>query len=316
MTVRSVTGDPASWSTTSIEDRELPACFRTEARFLALPSSDLRVFLDQDLCVERINRVSSYLWLVGRPYSPRPINIQLVLDRALTPTTDASLHLVWTSKRIFLKPLPRYLLSDTFYKLFLDLPHPHGLALGLLQSYLALVPTELDFDLARDAHLFPSGYKWEDWRALTRRVLDDYPGDSVYDHVPVRYRYGELRLTRLDKIYRLRHGELLHGYSNLTGPNSYVDFFVANHIVVTAAIVYVIVVLTAMQVGLAIDGLRNANLFQRACYGFSIFAMVAPIFVMGSVVAIFVVAFFANWCWTATVHRAERRRSMKRDSVP
>lgn len=55
-----------------------------------------------------------------------------------------------------------------------------------------------------------------------------------------------------------------------------------------------------MQVGLATDALNHDGAFQRACYGFAVFAIISPIIAVGSVVAVFVVMFFANWSRTVS----------------
>ena len=266
---------------TIIKAAGLPASFRTKKHSLVLPNNELQDFLESDLSVKRIESIWSYLWLVGRPYLPRPLNIQAVLNRTIIPTTDASLHLVWTSGKIFIKPLPAYIVSEDFYDRCLASPslpvydrclgsrNPHGDALGLLYSYLALVPTELDFALAQgdEAHLFPRNYEWDKWQTLTNRVLTDYPENTIYQYMPLRYVYGELRLSRLDKIYRYLRGDWLHGYSRLTGSTSYSEFFLEYIGIVTSVTVYIAIVLTAMAVGLVTEGLKDNPAFIGACYG-------------------------------------------------
>ena len=48
--------------------------------------------------------------------------------------------------------------------------------------------------------------------------------------------------------------------------------------------VYIVVVLNAMQVGLATDALNHDAVFQRACYSFMVFAIYSPMIAVGSVV--------------------------------
>jgi hypothetical protein len=71
-------------------------------------------------------------------------------------------------------------------------------ALGLLRSNAFLIRTELDFILAREAHLLPSGLTWETWAPLVPHLLA-IPDDSVSR----RFRYGQLRLARLNWVVRL-----------------------------------------------------------------------------------------------------------------
>ena len=291
--------------TSPIDYEDLPAIFRTRDHDLVAPSSRYTEFLDNDLSVERVENVLPYLWLVGRPYPARALNIQKVLRREIVPTTDASLHLIWTSQKIYVKALPRYITAISFYYQHLTPSHPHAPALGLLFSYIALVPTELDFEIACESHLFHKGYTWEEWRTLTRRFLDDYSDDTVYEKISKRYIHGELRLSRLDKVYRYRYGNLLHGYSTLLGNTRYVDFFAENLKLVTATTVYTALVLTAMQVGLGVDALKDNKSFQRASYGFTVFAILSPIVAVGFVIAVAAFMFLGNWVNTK---KTQRRR--------
>lgn len=301
--------------TTSIEEKDLPVSLCRKGRVLSQPSADAEAYLDEDLSVKRLDDVDAYLWLAGRPLLPRPLNNQLVLGRTIVPTTDASLHLVWTANKMFLKPLPRYMLASTFYDCYLQGPHLSATALGLLCTYVALLPTELDFALAKDAHLLPHDCNWEDWRRLTTQFLTQYPGDDVFQHLPKRYRYGELRLGRLNKIYRLTGRDWLHGYSRLTGTTRYVDFLAENLGLIAAATVYIVVVLTAMQVGLATDRLKENKDFQRACYGFGVFAILAPIIALAILVTVLLVMVFANWWRTVNNNEAQSGHRNGKSSV-
>lgn len=291
-----------------IDDEHLPATCRTQEHDLISPNSNFSQFLSKDLSVQRIEDVLPHLWLVGRPYPARALNIQRVMKREIVATTDASLHLVWTTGKIYVKALPRYMTTPSFYDQCLGPPPPrgpapHGPALGLLFSYMALISTELDFAIARELHLIHEGYKWHDWRRLTSRILGDYPHNTIYTHIPRRYIRGELRSSRLDKLFRYRYGELLHGYSALLGNTRYVTFFEENLKFVTAATVYTAVVLTAMQVGLTGGPLQHNDSFIMASYGFTIFAILSPILGVCFVVAVAIFMIFANWASTTAVYR-------------
>lgn len=289
-----------------MNDDDLPASFLQDYT-LTLPTSQFEVFLASDLSVQRIERIKEHLWLAGRPYFPRSLSTQGVLNRKVIPTTEASLHLVWTSGRIFIKPLPAYLCSDWFWDQYLAVQKASkikGPALGLLYSYLALVPTELDFALAQEANLLPRRLEWPVWRGLAQRILTQYPSITTYREIPRRYVYGELRFGRLNKIYRYRCFYLLHGFSPLMGASTYADFFKENLGAVTAVTVYIVIVLSAMSVGLSVDELEQNWRFQEACYGFAVFSMMAPVVVVGIVVMVFVPMFLANWSRTIIRERA------------
>ncbi|QIW94961.1 hypothetical protein AMS68_000479 [Peltaster fructicola] len=347
----------------------LPAVFRDNHVF-RLPSHEFDEFLRQDLSVKRIDDLERWLWIVGRPYQPRPLSTQVVLRRSIIATEEISLHLVWSAGKIFVKPLPAYLTTDAFYSDYLaptqakraslnsvppaqqsfdplslprqverghvrgssqsrreDVPlhdlsrsgergSQHGSpstrvsdeprdmssadaplrpALGLLYSYLALVQTELDFALARQAHLLPHGYTWDEWKILAARAMSDWPEKSVFNHIPHRYMYGELRLSRLDKLYRFVKGDLLVGYSPLTGYTRYGDFLADNLGMIGPAAVYFVMVLSAMQVGLATERLSQDASFQYASLFFSVFTIVAPLVAIFLIMLAFMFLFFFNW---------------------
>ncbi|KAF2462923.1 uncharacterized protein BDR25DRAFT_308060 [Lindgomyces ingoldianus] len=56
------------------------------------------------------------LWIMNI----NPLHRQRVKGREIVLTEEPRLHLVWIHDRIFAKPLPRYLLSQTFWKMFLE----------------------------------------------------------------------------------------------------------------------------------------------------------------------------------------------------
>lgn len=302
----------------------IPASVRQGHR-VGLPPTDagsvLRL-LRNDLSVKRIDDIDRHLWLVGRPYPPRPLSLYRVLERDIVPTGDTSLHLVWTTGKIYLRPIPRCLVSLAFYERYLTPPRPEDKPiLGLLYSYICLVPSELDFDIARREHLLPDTHDWHAWKALVTRVLSDYHGShsrgqGILNHVPRRYAYGELRLDRLDKIYRYFRGDLLHGYSTLTGSARYVDLFRENLAVVAASTVYLVVIVTAMSLGRTTKALKDNEAFDSACYGFAVFAIILPLVGLGLIVAVFVFTFIANYLRTLVAQGQRRDRDIQPSPKP
>ena len=61
------------------------------------------------------------------------------------------------------------------------------------------------------------------------------------------------------------------------GYYQYSDILRRNFAWILIAFVYVSIVLTAMQVGLATERLGKSNVFQRASYGFAVFSMITPL---------------------------------------
>ena len=130
--------------------------------------------------------------------------------REIIITEDPRLHLVWIYNRIFIKPLLRYLLSYTFWSEYL-LNEKSPLesstqeeretctivrisALGFLRIYFYLIRYELDFEIARsETRLLPPNITWNKFCVFSKDFLD-----ISDDAVSERYKYGELRLTRLN----------------------------------------------------------------------------------------------------------------------
>ncbi|GKT81419.1 ankyrin domain protein [Colletotrichum tofieldiae] len=286
-----------------------PADVRTDGARLAA----VHDWVDKETDLRRLSDIHNWLWIVGRPSPPRPLHQHRLLSREIVITEKLELHLVWTTNRIFIKPLPRFLLEPHFWMRFLcchlvsDNADPCSCggrqkrALGFLFSYAALITYESDFYLAKEMYLLPKEVEWLAWRVFVQELLDSSP----YQRIDPRFHYGELRLSRLNKIYFFWKTPL-SGY--MSRWNQYGSFFRDNFALLASSTVYIAVVLTAMQVGLSTDALRDNKPFQSASYGFTIFSIVGPLAAAGLVVLVFCYLFIGNW--NATL-RYGRKRSAK-----
>jgi hypothetical protein len=152
---------------------------------------------------------------------------------------------------------------------------PRQAALGLLCSYICLVSSESDFFVANEKHLLPresdgSTIAWPRWKELARELHKNVGLRDVHP----RFHRGELRLSRLNAINRMTNVSLFRPY--LRSWHNYSTYFRDNLTWVATAIIFAAFVLTAMQVGLATDKLRENADFQRASYGFTVFSLVGP----------------------------------------
>ncbi|KAM0690644.1 hypothetical protein Q7P36_009412 [Cladosporium allicinum] len=286
----------------------LPAATRTADDDIQVPSvtDGALAFLSKDLFVNRLNDVHNSLWIAGRPMPPRHIGHQIVLSREVIVTEDVELHLVWRAKRIYIKPLPKYTLDEKFWRLYLAENRQDSAetaeqrqkiaycARGFLLSYCALISYESDFKLAKTLGLLPSSIEWEQWRSWVSEVIARCP----YDSVNPRYWYGELRMGRLNKIYRWQKGHFLRGYSRVGAPSVYSEFLSENFAVLAAALGYIVIALTAMQVGLATDHLQKNAVFQDASWVFTVISMIAPLAAAGVILTVLLVMFISNWAKT------------------
>lgn len=290
----------------------LPAFYRTKKHTIVDPSSGVQDFLTHELNLNRLNDIHRWLKLAGRPMPPRGLHIQVLKGREITLYEELDMHLCWNESRIFIKPLPRYLLSAPFWEANLicrsdcrcvtvptDPKIPpsaakaeqknrcsrrelHGRALGFLLSYAGLICHESDFEIAKDKHLIPGSISWSSWLSFARSLPIHKSADPGF--VNKRFRYGELRLNRLNLIYRLHffspgvQASLIRGY--YFPYDTYSSFFSPTVGFTFVVFAFVTIVLTAMQVGLGTTYLQQSEAFQRASWGFTvaaIFVALAPL---------------------------------------
>lgn len=265
----------------------LPAVYHDKSRSLQIIDEtnehSIQNYLEWELTVPRLNEVHGYLWLAGRPMGPRPLHRQAMLGRELVTTEQVDLHTVWQGTRIFIKPMSDFLLDYEFWKDHICRDtNLYECACGFLLSYVWLVCSKSDLRMAQDAGLLGYEIHWEHWVSFTRSLLRAIDIQTL-EQVNRRYHYGELRLSRLNWIYRLTsnhrsHVTLIRGY--MYGYTKYSEVVQRNFAWVLVAFVYITIVLTAMQVGLATDRLGQSDMFQNVSYGFTVFSILAPLIIL------------------------------------
>jgi hypothetical protein len=266
---------------------------------------NVKEYIAGELDVSRLNVIYKHLWYAGLKRTARPLHHQALIGRTIVITEQADLHLTWQGSRIFIKPLPNFLLCYTVWQnhlcrdstLLKD-------ARGLLLSYVWLIRHESDFKIALDKGLVSPVITWEKWVTISGGVVRDNNCHSLSGINP-RYQYGELRLARLNDIYRLcsktrNKTNFIRGY--LYGYYEYSTFFQRNTSWLVASVVYIALVLTAMQVGLATPNLNNNRTFQNASYGFTVFSILAPLVALGAVGATVLVLVIINFRYARSRH--------------
>lgn len=100
------------------------------------------------------------LWIMTT-FSSANINSlhrQRVKGREIVVTEDLLLHLVWNHNRVYIKPIPRCLLSYEFRRMYLDKSSDRlgdsrerlqRIALGFLRTYRYLIQHESDLRIAQ-----------------------------------------------------------------------------------------------------------------------------------------------------------------------
>ena len=272
----------------------LPTISRNKDHHVFSVADDVDAYLERDLDHSRLNRIHGHLWMAGRPLNARPIHRQKMMGFDIILTEQADLHLLKFSNKIFVKPLPNYMLDFPFWETYLckseDL---HKSACGILLSYVWLICSALDLKLAHKLDLLSSEITWLWWKRFVAEFIL-YVDPNSLDKVNKRYHFGELRLGRINSIYRIRFffTHFIRGY--LYGYNRYVVFFQRNFAWILIVLVYFSLVLTAMQVGATIPPLNTNTAFLQASYGFSVFSIVTVAAIVGSVGFIFVTIFLIN----------------------
>lgn len=278
----------------------LPAFWRDRSsRIHRLSRPDhVAAFLDVDLDFSRFKCIEKYLWMTGRKGHPRPLHRSRMLHRRIVVTEQADLHLTWLGNELFLKPLPRYLLDVNFWDNHLYAHEPlYGNALGLLRSYVVLVASRSDLDIAVEAHLLPETTTWAEWTTLSAQIFDFCESRrDLMDTLPVRFRYGELRLQRLNIIYRLApelYGRFVYTGFYL-GYTEYGTFFTRNISWMLTVLLLITTLLSALQVGLASPQSQDHPTFASVSWVFSIISILAPIATTALVFFLFVLFFLIN----------------------
>ncbi|KAH7231150.1 hypothetical protein BKA59DRAFT_488857 [Fusarium tricinctum] len=267
---------------------------RRVAPFLDV-GKDTHAYLETDLHTPRLDKIYSFLWLAGLPRPARPLHRQNVLLRTIYPTETPDEHLVWHDASIFIKPMPDYLLDYEFWEQELcNDASLYGSAYGLLVSYVWLVRHKSDLRVASGAGLLPADIDWNDWVTFVTDLNVRLDSTTLCE-VNRRYRYGELRLSRLNTLYRLglagfSFRNVVHGF--MSGSTRYTTFFERNFGWILAVFVYITVVLSAMQVALATDRFSNSDHFQQFSYGL---ALLSIAFVLAAVVVILFVWWSLFW---------------------
>ncbi|KAL7964383.1 hypothetical protein HDV63DRAFT_272825 [Trichoderma sp. SZMC 28014] len=278
-------------------DLVLPGTYHHERKVISIDEYDdssIKDYMVRDLDVTRLNKMHKHLWLAGLPTASRALHDQIRVGREIIVTESADLHLVWRDNVMTLKPLPDYLLShETWTNVLCKDEELFRNARGFLYSYTWLISSKSDLRIAHSKGLIPESVQWINWApfsaAVATRIQKDGPSS-----INERYIYGELRLERLNMIYRCCHPDfmtLIRGYEY--GYHQYSTYFERNFKWVLTAIIYITVVLTAMQVGLATTQLNTNAMFNRVSYGFTLFSILAPLITLfiGAIIMLILAVF-------------------------
>ena len=274
-------------------------------------TNQINGFLLRELDLSRLNQIHEYLWLAGRPVCARALHRQVLIGRELVITEQVDLHLVWQESRMFLKPLPDFLMSYEFWERHIcHNPQLRTSAAGLLLSYAWLISHPSDLAIAHEKRLISAHVGWDQWIKFVQSLLGHIEYDSL-SGINDRYQYGELRLSRLNWLYRAfstprKTRTVIRGYA--LSDNQFWVFVRRNFGWLLVTFIYITIVLTAMQVGLATDRLNQNPHFQNASYGFTVFSILAPLVGLAAVVAALMCSIVFNFFSTLAFKQEKVRR--------
>ncbi|KAF7183475.1 hypothetical protein CNMCM7691_003674 [Aspergillus felis] len=314
---------PKDGSVTETTDRSqdvlltLPTISRAADYHVFLVQDDIQTFLSTDLDLSRVNIIHNLLWMAGRPMNARPLLRQTMMGFEIIPTERADLHLLKFSTNLLVKPLPEYILDHDFWTRYLCSSQTlHESATGLLLSYMWLICTPLDLQLAHDHSLIPKDLTWAWWKAFVTEFYAHVDVNAL-DTVNKRYQFGELRLGRINTIYRVRFflSHFIRGY--LYGYNRYVVFYERNFAWMLMIFAVFSVVLSAMQVAAGVPRLTANAAFQDTTYGFVILSIVVVAVFLGVLGTLFSGIYLFNMFAAISQCRRERikREQLARERI-
>ena len=277
-------------------------------------SSSLTDFLIRDICTTKLNQLAPHLWLCSALSHTNipPLHNHAVHGRTIIPTEDPALHLVWVTGRIFIKPLPAYLLSHAFWTSYLlhdvDMYPEKKLmtqaALGLLRSYYYSIRHESDFRIAQQSHLnlVPANISWKQWCdfSISFDTIDN-------SEVAPRYHYGKVQLSRLHWLVRIYLRELNYYYID----GGYGESFTRYYGPLLFVFGVLSVLLSAMQVGMAVEQLqsRDWTAFWSVCRWFSVLSLLVLAVVSLFLLLLFLVKSLDELMWAVRAQYQARPRS-------
>ncbi|KAL3417129.1 hypothetical protein PVAG01_11129 [Phlyctema vagabunda] len=239
---------------------------------------------------QKLNEIHRHLWCAGSRDNYSPLHHQKVLLRDIVLSERPDLHLVWHGRIIYVQPLPSSLLNHDFFQLVVC-PDPmlYCSVLGFLYSYVQLMPYPSDLALAHDLGLVSRSVTWDAWtRFRAAFIASISPGGIPRSFMNQRYEYGELRLRRLDYIFRCSG----RGVSYFTTHREYSTYFREYISAGITLFAFVTVALTAMQVLVGTEG--GSQALRTTSYWFSV-AILLVIATFGVVISmLFTIMFTIN----------------------
>lgn len=274
-------------------------------------------YLERELWSQDLEAIAPHLWVMSTYSGANVVALhhQRIKGREILITEDPRLHLVWIHDRIFIKPLPRYLLSYAFWDTFLGGNYLRSgdrenkirqAALGFLRTYSYLIRHESDFIIAQQdhLHLVPKDVQWAEFYNFVSEIkeIDDIA-------VSKRYCYGELRLSRLNLyaplFLRRAYFEQVHG--------QYGDYFARLYGPILFVFAIFATLMNSMQVELAVEQVSSEHwaAFQSVSRWFSVIGLIVTALVAACFAILWVWMFSDEWIFAIRSRLRKRVRNQQ-----
>ncbi|KAJ5902855.1 hypothetical protein N7495_003383 [Penicillium taxi] len=143
---------------------------------VSLRTDEVHGHLLHELATPLLDELYAHLWLVAKKSGLHidALHRQRVKRRPIIPTEDPKFHLVWSRDKIYIKPVPLFLLNHDFWVRYLQPPRrllssehfpftlqtaswalDRSIAMGFMRSYALLVRYPLDLAIAKESFLIP-----------------------------------------------------------------------------------------------------------------------------------------------------------------
>lgn len=249
--------------------------------------------LTKDLSVNELNDIYAFLPIAGSLDNYSPLHHQLILNREIKATNQARLHMLWMRRVIYFKPLPSYLMNAAYVRDYVCHDRKlYPLVMGFLLSYCKILKSPLDISVAHDSYLLPEDITWDKWELFRNEIISTFEGRD--DMLNMRYDYGELRIARLNMIYRLTG----RGVVYFTTHREYGTYFSEYFQLFITIFAFASTILQAMQV--ALSGDQYPTSVDKAAY------VISLITIFGVAVSILLVGILFFWMFLANAYLTAR----------
>jgi len=271
-------------------------------------------FIHKEFDLGDFDDLAHRLWLMSKQDSGNisPLHRQYVKGRRIVITEDIRLHLVWHYDRIFIKPLPSYLTSYTFWAQYLTPNNTLAIdkekvlksALGYLRTYTHLIQHESDFHIAQEQRLIPASTTFPQLSAFLSRL------ESITDaEVASRFHYGEIRLSRLNFYSKILLGKFY--FQRVHG--QYGSYFATFYAPLLYLFGTLSLLLNAMQLAMSVEQVYVGEQWVRfwgVCREFSLLCMVVGFVISVVLAGLFLYKFVKEWIYAIKQRRLRLKKEV------